>query len=57
LTARVRGRADLAINGAYWLGTALGAASTRVLLDPRVLPVWLGWRVCFWLGGVLGLGF
>jgi MFS family permease len=56
LPARVRGRADLAINGTYWLGTALGAASTLVLLDPKVLPIALGWRVCFALGGVLGLG-
>jgi MFS family permease len=56
LPARVRGRADLAINGTYWLGTALGAASTLVLLDPKILPVALGWRVCFGLGGVLGLG-
>lgn len=55
LPARVRGRADLAINGTYWLGTAVGAASTLILLDPHVLPTWLGWRVCFGLGGVLGL--
>ena len=33
--ARVRGRVDLAINGTYWLGAALGAASTLVLLDAR----------------------
>ena len=56
LPARVRGRADLAINGTYWLGTALGAASTLFLLDPDVLPTSIGWRVCFGLGGVLGLG-
>ena len=56
LPARVRGRADLAINGTYWLGAALGAASTLILLDPRILPTALGWRVCFGLGGVLGLG-
>ena len=55
LPARVRGRADLAINGTYWLGTALGAASTLLLLDPKVLPLHLGWRVCFASGGVLGL--
>lgn len=55
LPARVRGRADLAINGTYWLGTALGAAATLVLLDPKVLPINLGWRVCFGLGGILGL--
>lgn len=55
LPARVRGRADLAINGTYWLGTALGAASTLLLLDPKLIPTWLGWRVCFGLGGALGL--
>jgi len=55
LPARVRGRADLAINGTYWLGTALGALSTLVLLDPDVLPPWLGWRVCFGLGALLGV--
>ena len=55
LPARVRGRADLAINGTYWGGTALGALSTLVLLDPHVLPPWLGWRVCFGLGALLGV--
>lgn len=55
LPARVRGRADLAINGTYWLGAALGALGTLVLLDPNVLPRWLGWRVCFGLGAVLGV--
>ena len=55
LPARVRGRADSAINGTYWLGTALGALSTIVLLDPHVLPPWLGWRVCFGLGAILGI--
>lgn len=55
LPARVRGRADLAINGTYWLGTALGAAGTLVLLDPNILPYHLGWRVCFALGASLGL--
>ncbi|MBX3229930.1 MAG: MFS transporter [Labilithrix sp.] len=55
LPARVRGRADLAINGTYWLGAALGALGTLVLLDPQVIPRWLGWRVCFGLGASLGL--
>ncbi len=53
LPARVRGRADLAINGTFWLGTALGAAASLVLLDPAVLPVAIGWRACFALGGLL----
>ena len=55
LPARVRGRADLMINGTYWLGAALGSASTLLLLDTKLVPLWLGWRVCFGLGGVLGL--
>jgi MFS family permease len=53
LPARVRGRADLAINGTFWLGTALGAAASLLLLDPNVLPVAIGWRACFALGGLL----
>ncbi|HEY8038170.1 MAG TPA: MFS transporter [Polyangiaceae bacterium] len=53
LPARVRGHADLAINGTYWLGTALGAALTLVVADPRVLPHALAWRVAFLLGAVL----
>jgi MFS family permease len=56
IPARVRGTVDLLVNGSYWLGTAVGAAATLVLLDPRVLAVDLGWRVCFFLGAVLGLG-
>lgn len=54
LPARVRGRADLAINSTYWLGTALGAAATLILLDPRYLPHAVGWRVVFGLGALLG---
>jgi MFS family permease len=53
IPARVRGRADLAINGSYWLGTALGAITSTVLLDPRVLGHERGWRAAFALGGVL----
>ena len=54
--ARVRGRTDLAINGSFWIGAALGAAGSIVLLDPHVLPIDLGWRVCFGIGAALGLG-
>jgi MFS family permease len=55
IPARVRGHADLAINSTYWLGTAVGAALTFVLLDPRFLPPWLGWRFVFAVGAALGL--
>ena len=55
IPARVRGRVDLMINGSYWIGAALGSAATLVLLDPRRLPIWLGWRFAFGIGATLGL--
>ena len=55
IPARVRGRVDLMINGSYWLGAALGAGATVFLLDPRRLPIWLGWRCAFGIGATLGL--
>ena len=55
IPARVRGRVDLIINGSYWIGAALGAAATLVLLDPRRVPIWLGWRCAFAIGATLGL--
>ncbi|MCP3803993.1 MFS transporter [Allokutzneria sp. A3M-2-11 16] len=54
--ARVRGRVDLIVNGSYWLGAAVGAALTLVLLDPRLFALDIGWRVAFALGAVLGVG-
>ena len=54
MPARVRGRVDLVVNSTYWVGTALGAASTIVLLNPRFVPVFLGWRLAFVLGAALG---
>ncbi len=53
LPSHHRGVADLAINGTYWLGTALGGVLTLYLLDPHLVPVNLGWRLCFGLGAVL----
>jgi MFS family permease len=55
IPARVRGRVDLIINGSYWVGAALGAGATLVLLDPHRLPIWLGWRCAFGIGAILGL--
>ncbi|WP_156414370.1 MFS transporter [Bordetella sp. N] len=55
IPARVRGRVNLAINGSFWLGAALGAGVSLVLLDPHVLGPQLGWRVGFGLGAVLAL--
>ena len=52
IPARLRGRVNLSINGSFWVGAALGAALSLVLLDPRVLGPALGWRVCFLLGAI-----
>ncbi len=55
IPARVRGWADLAINGTFWLGSAAGSLASVVLLDRRFLPDDLGWRLAFGLGAALGL--
>ncbi|WP_182993291.1 MFS transporter [Herbaspirillum frisingense] len=53
--ARVRGRVNLIINASFWIGAALGAGLSLVILDPRVLGAALGWRACFLLGAVLAV--
>jgi MFS family permease len=53
--ARYRGWTDLIINGSFWLGAALGAGGSIVLLDPALMPPDLGWRTAFFIGSVLGL--
>ncbi len=56
IPARFRGRTDLAINGSFWIGAALGALGAVVLLAPGRLPPDWGWRAAFGIGAVLGLG-
>ena len=53
--ARVRGWTDLAINGSFWVGAAVGAAGSIVLLDPSLLPADIGWRAAFAIGAALSL--
>ena len=55
IPARVRGRVSLAINGSFWIGAALGALISLVLLDVHVLGPQLGWRAGFLLGAVLAV--
>src|SRR3982075_3699758 len=55
IPARVRGRVDLMINGSYWIGAAIGALATVILLDPNRFPISLGWRFAFGIGATLGL--
>lgn len=54
IPARVRGRVNLAINGSFWLGAAIGAVVSLVLLDPRIFGP-QGWRVGFLLGAVMAV--
>jgi MFS family permease len=55
IPARVRGRVDLAINGSFWLGAALGAGVSLPLLDPRLFATDTGWRLGFALGALLAV--
>ena len=55
IPARYRGWTDLVINGSFWVGAAIGAVGSIVLLDPAVLGGDLGWRAAFLIGAVLGL--
>src|SRR5262250_19071 len=55
IPGRVRGWTDLVINGSFWIGAALGATGSIVLLDPALLAPDLGWRLAFFMGAALGL--
>jgi MFS family permease len=55
IPARYRGWTDLVINGSFWLGAAIGAAASIVLLDPALFAPDLGWRFAFFIGAALGL--
>jgi len=53
IPARRRGYTDLAINGSFWLGAAIGAVGSLVVLDPATVPQAWGWRLAFVIGGLL----
>ena len=53
IPARYRGWTDLAINGSFWIGAALGASGSLAALDPHLVAPALGWRLAFGIGGVL----
>lgn len=55
IPARYRGWSDLTINGTFWIGAAMGAAGSIVLLDAAVFDADWGWRVCFLIGAILAL--
>ncbi|MBR0989043.1 MFS transporter [Bradyrhizobium liaoningense] len=53
--ARYRGWTDLVINGSFWIGAAMGAVASIVLLDPAVINPDLGWRLAYLIGATVGL--
>ncbi len=53
--ARHRGQTDLVVNGSFWVGAALGAVGSVVLLEPGRLPLDMGWRLAFGIGAALGI--
>jgi MFS family permease len=55
IPARIRGHVDLAINGSWGIGIAVGAGLSAILLNPALLPVNVGWRLTFLMGVILGL--
>src|SRR5512139_1713196 len=55
IPARVRGWSDLVINGSFWVGAAMGALGSIVLLDPAVIDPEYGWRLAFLIGATLAL--
>ncbi|WP_324606731.1 MFS transporter [Psychromicrobium lacuslunae] len=57
IPSKYRGRVDIAVNGTYWAGAALGAAANFFLLptgNEDFANSW-GWRIGFFIGPVLGL--
>jgi MFS family permease len=56
IPARSRGHADISINGSYWGGAIGGSLLAVLALNTNIFPTNVGWRLCFALGAVLGLG-
>jgi MFS family permease len=55
IPARFRGWTDLVINGSFWVGAAVGAAGSLVLLNPALINPAIGWRLAFLIGATIGL--
>ncbi|WP_207538642.1 MFS transporter [Sabulicella rubraurantiaca] len=55
IPARRRGTTDLAINGTFWGGAAMGSIASLFLLNPQVVDPDLGWRLAFIIGGGISL--
>ena len=55
IPARMRGWTDLLINGSFWIGAAMGAGGSIILLNPEVIDPEYGWRLAFLIGTLIGL--
>jgi MFS family permease len=55
IPARLRGWTDLVINGSFWIGAAMGAGGSIILLDPQFIDPAIGWRLAFLIGATIGL--
>jgi MFS family permease len=55
IPARLRGWTDLIINGSFWIGAAMGAGGSIVLLNPAFIDPAFGWRLAFLIGTAIGL--
>jgi MFS family permease len=55
ILARLRGWTDLLINGSFWVGAAMGAGGSIVLLNSKFIDPALGWRLAFLIGTTIGL--
>jgi len=55
IPARFRGHTDLVINGSFWIGAAIGALGSIVMLDPTVIDPEVGWRFAYLIGATLAL--
>ena len=55
IPSHYRGRVDIAINGTYWGGAALGSVANLFFLNPDLFAENLGWRLAFFIGPILGL--
>ena len=50
IPARNRGRVDLAINGSYWVGAAIGRSARSSCSTPSIFAADVGWRIAFAIG-------
>jgi len=55
IPSHYRGRVDIAVNGTYWAGAALGAFANLFLLANTDFANSWGWRIGFFIGPFLGL--